>query len=210
MKKKLFLIFIPIILIVVVFIVFIIKMNTKVSLEVMRYDLTDTISLGKYSLEKKYDSYYVKDKNKTIEEFKSSDKLYKCINDYKYIMYDDGYYFTIEIIKSEIVVTNYTKDNIFSFETFTLDNIIPEVKINEQNEFYNYVSYDSLEDNVFDINSKETLINYFNTLNSNICQINGDEVLILAASDIILGFIVRFELEEEGFYIYEKNYYQTK
>ena len=90
MKKKLFLIFIPIILIVVVFIVFIIKMNTKVSLEVMRYDLTDTISLGKYSLEKKYDSYYVKDKNKTIEEFKSSDKLYKCINDYKYIMYDDG------------------------------------------------------------------------------------------------------------------------
>ncbi len=210
MKKKLFLFFIPIILIVVVFIVFIIKMNTKVSLEVMRYDLTDTISLGKYSLEKKYDSYYVKDKNKTIEEFKSSDKLYKCINDYKYIMYDDGYYFTIEIIKSEIVVTNYTKDNIFSFETFTLDNIIPEVKINEQNEFYNYVSYDSLEDNVFDINSKETLINYFNTLNSNICQINGDEVLILAASDIILGFIVRFELEEEGFYIYEKNYYQTK
>ena len=114
------------------------------------------------------------------------------------------------VIKSEIVVTNYTKDNIFSFETFTLDNIIPEVKINEQNEFYNYVSYDSLEDNVFDINSKETLINYFNTLNSNICQINGDEVLILAASDIILGFIVRFELEEEGFYIYEKNYYQTK
>ena len=209
MKKKLFFIFIPIILIVV-FIVFIIKMNTKVSLEVMRYDLTDTISLGKYSLEKKYDSYYVKDKNKTIEEFKFSDKLYKCINDYKYIMYDDGYYFTIEIIKSEIVVTNYTKDNIFSFETFTLDNIIPEVKINEQNEFYNYVSYDSLEDNVFDINSKETLINYFNTLNSNICQINGDEVLILAASDIILGFIVRFELEEEGFYIYEKNYYQTK
>jgi len=205
MRKKVIISAIVIVMIALmtIFIAFLnVYKNNK--LVITRFDNSAEVVIGEFPIVNRENMLLVKNRKKFDKSLNDSNSIYKKINDDNYILYKDGYYFSMSIDNNIVKISNYVYESgSIKYEFFTLNHILPHTQMKD-GYFYKELAYSDIKDNDFGISDKESMLNYFKSLNSNICHIDGNNVSLLCFTDISLGFEFKLKLNEERFTIYEK------
>lgn len=199
-------------------VVSVLNINKKSDLIIQSKISNNCLNLGKYRVKRieSKDEYKTIYKCFDIENFKdsiiNSECFVKKVNDKevdKYLFYNEGFYY-VGYIDSDCIafyeLLNSYYDNYFPL--FTEQRLISCTSISDIY-YKNIYTYEDLKmdyGDYFEINDKDSLLNYINSLDKNYAYYdeNIDQIFIKRNSDLNDEFNVHIKFIDEGITIYGK------